>query len=738
MKNSKYNTLAISELSLQNHQCFPSDAPELKLDKLTFVYGPNGSGKSTILREMGQHSVFTDGVCELRAFDQKFIRNLLNPDHKFAGVLRVIDGPDDVSERLRELNGAGGEIELAQSKLEGLENTLLEKQREANAAEQRFQNQCWDAKKAVPATLKEAGLKEGLGRKQNLADQVKQKFRSGNRPTLENTKSFGSLEVELQELGTAGEPELPTLPTLPRLTKIDGYIRDLFNEELVPDTSNELSKLIENIGNADWVKQGVAHLDQTDSCCPFCQQELSESLIEKIRSLFSENYDAAVSQIEQLRDKFLDYRGELNVLEEELKGFPERIVSVLKVSIAEHSTYASTIIERANEKLNQMSVACSIDGIDQPDVLAGAYKKASEEIDRVNASRRNMKEARARITNEIFDRFAAEKLEQCWNSYKTDVDGAEKAVKNLKKEVSSAKAELESLNNEARRLAESVSSTKHVMDDVNQTLKALGFSNFHLAPLKDEDSYKVVRSTGALAGPTLSEGEKTLVSFLYFFHSLETAANDKTRTLPLVGVIDDPISSLDSETLFVISVLCKQLIDTCLDTHSRLCQLLFLTHNAYFFKEITYQFGKPNDKGRLYYTFRKQDGSVTQATEHKGNPIVSTYEQLWADLRNDKQGDVEDRNISASTQNTMRRILETYFGSIGGFREDLLKKMEPGDQLAAQSLLAWANDGSHNIPWEVDYAPAGTEALHCYTVFRKIFEVEGQLGHYKKMMREVQ
>lgn len=208
--------------------------------------------------------------------------------------------------------------------------------------------------------------------------------------------------------------------------------------------------------------------------------------------------------------------------------------------------------------------------------------------------------------------------------------------------------------------------------------------------------------------------------------------------MPLVAVIDDPISSLDSETLFVISVLCKQLIDTCLDTHSRLCQLLFLTHNAYFFKEITYQFGKPNNKGRLYYTFRKQDGSVTRATEHETNPIVSTYEQLWADLRDDKQGDVEDRNISASTQNTMRRILETYFGSIGGFREDLLKKMDTGDKLAAQSLLAWANDGSHNIPWEVDYAPAGDEALHCYKVFRKIFEVEGQLGHYTKMMREVQ
>lgn len=732
MRNSKFNTPAISSFSLEGHQCFPSTTPTLALDKLTFVYGPNGSGKSTLIREMRRDSVFEDGSAELRTFDQSFIRDLLNPEHKFEGVLRIVDGPEGVSERLRELNGPGGEIDKAQLQLARLNTTLSNIKESVRVEEESFQSVCWEAKKEVPPIIGEIGLKQGLGRKQKLASKIKEKFLSEEPPTLGNTKNFSAIEVELRELGDAGQPQLPPLPEQPDFVAIDEDIKGLFRKELVPNTDNDLAKLIEAVGNADWVKQGIEHFQQSEPHCPFCQQRVPKQLADKIRTLFSAEYDTAVGQIEKLRHDLTEYRADLQTFVEQLGVYPERIVADLKVEIDEQSKYALAVVEKTNAKLKDMSTSYPLEDIERPAAIPSAYKDAAAQVRRINADRQDLEKAHVRIATEIFDRFAAEKLSSVWTEYRKKSLGSAKAQKSLEEKVTDAQDRLKTLEDEAKELGEKISSTRHVMEEVNSTLEALGFSNFHLAEFGESDSYyKVIRSGGDLAGPTLSEGEKTLVSFLYFFHSVVAAAEDKAESVPLVVAIDDPISSLDSGTLFAISLLCRRLIDLCENYRSRLCQILFLTHNAYFFQEVTFQqLGKTDAQDRLYYTFRKEDGSTTRAISHKKNPIVSTYEQLWSDLKEDR----ENGRMSVSAQNTMRRILETYFGALGGFQEDLLQKMAPSEQLAARNLLAWINDGSHNIPWEIDYAPTAVDAEQYHQAFRKVFEIEGQLGHYQKMM----
>lgn len=732
MQNSTFNTPAISCLSLDGHQCFPSTTPSLALDRLTFVYGPNGSGKSTLIREMKKDSVFNNGSAELRTFDQSFMRDLLNPEHKFDGVLRIVDGPEGVSERLQELNGSNGEIERAQLQLARLNRSLSDAQDAVRAEEESFQNICWEAKKEVPETVSEIGLKQGLGRKQKLADKVKKRFLSANIPTLRNTKPFSVIEVELRELGSPGQPQLAPLPAEPVPVTIDDNIKTLFSRKLVPNTENDLARLVETVGNADWVKQGIEHFNESDPSCPFCQQQISAQVAEQLRTLFSGEYDSAVAQIEKLRNDVMKYRTNLRSFVDQLEDFPERVVAELKPKIEEQSKYALAVAERADAKLKDMSSAYPLEDLAKPAAISDAYENASAQVERINTDRRNLRDAHARIAAEVFDRFVAEEISTVWTEYQKKSVNSEKARKNIENKILCAQAKLENLENEAKELGGKISSTKHVMEEVNGTLQALGFSNFHLAEFGEGDSYyKVVRSGGDLAGPTLSEGEKTLVSFLYFFHSVIAAAEDKTQSVPLVVAIDDPISSLDSGTLFAISLLCRRLIGVCENQRSRLSQILLLTHNAYFFQEVTFQqLGKTDSNDRLYYTFRKEDGSVTRAIEHRENPITSTYEQLWSDLKEDRA----HGRMSASAQNTMRRILETYFGALGGLQDDLLEKMAPSEQLAARTLLAWINDGSHNIPWEIDYAPTAVDAEQYYQAFRKVFEIEGQLGHYQKMM----
>lgn len=53
-------------------------------------------------------------------------------------------------------------------------------------------------------------------------------------------------------------------------------------------------------------------------------------------------------------------------------------------------------------------------------------------------------------------------------------------------------------------------------------------------------------------------------------------------------IIDDPISSLDSNVLFIVSTLVKNLINDCRNNKNGIQQIFNLTHNIYFHKEITF------------------------------------------------------------------------------------------------------------------------------------------------------
>lgn len=112
------------------------------------------------------------------------------------------------------------------------------------------------------------------------------------------------------------------------------------------------------------------------------------------------------------------------------------------------------------------------------------------------------------------------------------------------------------------------------------------------------------------------------------------------------------------------------------------------------------------------------------------NPISTSYELLWQELKDNTGASL------ISIQNTMRRIIENYFGILGGRRDDyLIEQFESTeDKMIAKSLLYWINDGSHSIPDDLFIDPY-TDAVPRYkSVFKDLFDKSGQLPHYNMMM----
>ena len=148
------------------------------------------------------------------------------------------------------------------------------------------------------------------------------------------------------------------------------------------------------------------------------------------------------------------------------------------------------------------------------------------------------------------------------------------------------------------------------------------------------------------------------ITFLYFYQ-LIFGSNDQSKVnTPRVIVIDDPISSLDSNILFIVSNLINQLKQRIRNKDSVIKQLIILTHNVYFHKEIT--FNKRRDRKRVedetYWILRKAN-NISFIKNYQENPIKNSYELLWKELKENQD--------SITTPNIMRRILENYFKFFG-------------------------------------------------------------------------
>ncbi len=192
------------------------------------------------------------------------------------------------------------------------------------------------------------------------------------------------------------------------------------------------------------------------------------------------------------------------------------------------------------------------------------------------------------------------------------------------------------------------------------------------------------------AKATLSEGEKTFVTFLYFYYLLKGSESDSGMTIDRIVVFDDPVSSLDSDILFIVGSLIKGLFDEVRAGKGYIKQIFVLTHNVYFHKEVTYN-SKRRDvamKNESFWIVRKT-GLVSKIEWHPTNPIKTSYELLWAEVRK------PDRS-NLAIQNTLRRILENYFKILGGYDfDDLCAMFEGNEKTICKSLCSWLHDGSH-------------------------------------------
>ncbi len=339
-------------------------------------------------------------------------------------------------------------------------------------------------------------------------------------------------------------------------------------------------------------------------------------------------------------------------------------------------------------------------------------------------------------------------VEQTWkflvNEFKSDIQkynkkdcGLEKGIKKFENEISENEKKIKELENEIRELEKTMVSIKPIVNEINALLKGYGFTNFSLACTEDEKTYRIQRENGQLVGETLSEGEVTFITFLYYYHLTKGSLKENDISKNKVLVIDDPISSLDSNILLIVSVLVKDLMKETTKEITNIKQVIILTHNTYFYKEITLECDK-RYQGKYSFWIIKKDNNVSKIEKFEENPIKNSYELLWQEVRWAKEKQAKENNISwVSLQNVMRRIIEYYFRILGGFKHndslsEYFENIE--EKQICNSFISWFNDGSHGISDDLFVQSQDTSIETYLKVFENIFKKTGHEAHYKMMM----
>ena len=251
---------------------------------------------------------------------------------------------------------------------------------------------------------------------------------------------------------------------------------------------------------------------------------------------------------------------------------------------------------------------------------------------------------------------------------------------------------------------------------------------------------------------TLSEGEKTILTFLYFIQNIDEAASSSNSSRPIV-IIDDPIASTDSQTFFLVTQIIRRLTQYLKDPKItkpltyNISQLIVCTHNTRFLSEVSYDCTQGNGaKSKYgiyahYYTLEKE-GIETKVYNHYNNSTISTeYKLLW-----DQSKDYRDQVTLAESKqdpipqfplmgNIMRRIIETYSKMIG---KGGITKLSNSPSIAVAALMAFCNSSSHSAIDADLHSIYTLSTKQLLDAFHQLFETEFENGahfpHYCAMM----
>jgi len=690
------SSITVNGIATYNNVTIPN------LKKVNFFFGLNGSGKSTIAKYLNSLTSsdelfnqctnvgFDSSQDHIMTFNEEFIEENFKRNSELKGIFSLNQRNTAIDEQIKnkeeEKSFYKKVIAKYIDKKEKIENHKNDKYSE-------LIEKCWYERNTF-STFTKITLVHTRNKGNHLRDIKQILSQSFETLPIEDIKEQYNLlyEKEIKFVNTQVDENLYN-----KIQEIERKLNQLLDEVIIGKDDIPIADLIKKLDSRTWIQQGINLLEETGNICPFCQQEtINEDLINKLNSLFSSNYQIIESKIDSANEK------------KTIKSITSEETSLSSIS---------SRIKENNEVFNSL------------------------ELNKEN------------LTKNIW-LFMANNCREILNDYDKKIIKIEK-IKNLATELEDEyKSKINSINEAINKLREQTIDTKEAVNNINEILRNSGFTGFEIEEKEKENNisrYYLKRNNiqnGDIVFNTLSEGEKHFISFLYFYQlCLGTDDLDNNTNKNKIIVIDDPVSSLDSQSLFVVSTLIRELIKRRAEepksekkefANQNISQVFLFTHNFYFYKEVSFS-RRLICTDYWHYNVIKIN-NITQIKDEYNKTIEDDYSLLWNTLKESKKNiDSSTNNIMIS--NTMRRILETYinFVGIGADPWQIISNEDTSSSsyYIKSAFISIINEESHKVFLDSTYYHKITKEHPqiLYDIFKDIFKVIGK-SHYEQMMGE--
>ncbi len=689
---------------------WPSNLPDF--GRYNLIYGWNGTGKTTLSRifqdlqvgrkpTIGEVVLLIDGgdvsgdsfrhsTLGVRVFNRDFIQDNVFPV-----------GGDDMPPILV----LGAENVKKQKEIERLKELRAEAQRQltsARLAEQSANDEvdqfCIDSAKPIKDTLRTSGQNPyNYYNKTSFRADAQEMAGASDRIT--DRLADAERRILLARHQGTSKPKIPTLNyALPDLNAIADRLVGLLTTTIV---SAAIAALKADPSLSDWTRRGLKlHRDREAARCLFCDQPLAAHRLEALKAHFNAEYERLVQRVDeeinslkaeseasetiQIPSATALYDHLVPELQTGERSLREALVSVRGFLAAS----VQTLEDKKRRGLEEMRLELKTPRIAQDLVvqLNAVIKRHNEECD---AFESQVDEARRRLAGHMI----AAKLQEFVRLREVTVCAT--AGRRMEEQ------RVLALDDEIAELEREIVEHRQPAEELNRNLQTyLGHGELCLEI--QETGYTVIRGGGPAC--TVSEGESTAIALLYFLKSLQDRRFDLEHG---VVVLDDPVSSLDSNALFLAFGFIRERTGDA-------GQLFILTHNFSFFRQVLNWFQhlkgqKKNVVGnrpaQFFMLDAAQKDKVRNSVIRSLDPLLADYESeyqyLFARIHQAATASAsQDLEANYSLPNMARRILEAFLA----FRQpqvsgELWRKMNavPFDDAKKLRILRFLHTHSHSI-----------------------------------------
>ncbi|EPM6339951.1 AAA family ATPase [Vibrio parahaemolyticus] len=692
--------------------------------KVNIIYGLNGSGKSTFSNyfykpsdEKFQKCSHTDDDSKILVYNQDFIMDNFYTEDTINGIFSLSKENKEAKEKIEQIAK-----ELDQKKIdsEKYRDKIHKQKDDISKAKEKAQKVVWDIKKNYSGgdRVLEFCLTGLMGRKETLFEHL------ASIP-LASVKPKKTIEQLKEDVAAINGDKATTHSVLPKITLSELSVEDieLLNEVIVGNEDSAVAKLITELNNSDWVSDGLQYLDNIeDDTCPFCQSKtITADLIKQIRDYFDESYEESKTKISNILIKYKKI----------VDSFPDletyKTTPFAADKLAEMTESHSLIHEILNSNLRKVeqkehtpSIKVELESFSAHVTTFNQYvEQVNQSIGAHNQRIANSSNELQKIKNEFWQIVRWE-YDQTIKSFDTIESDGDAEIKKLTASKNTVDSDIVSLEEDRVKYQKQTISMEESIININKGLSDIGITDFYIESCGDE-LYRLVRSgsEGSIF-LSLSEGEKMIISFLYFrelFRGKQTADEAHVKK---IAVIDDPVSSLSH--IFVYNI--GQLIKNDFFNSKNLEQVFVLTHSLYFFYELVdanHNRRKANQS--LFRLSKNMKGTTIDTMNYE--EVQNDYQSYWSVINDENQP-------PALIANCMRNVVEYFFNFVQ--KSDLSNVMQKPElqEVKYQAFIRYINRESHSLGQNIfDFKEFDYEAFRDGLKF--IFEDTGYSDHYQKM-----